>query len=145
LPFTKFLERLKFPRTLATFIAIILGLVFIGSIVYFLYFQITSFIKDVPTIKKNLADHYVTIQNWAEQKLHISTERQSVLINNATTEVKNAGSSYIDKTFLTISQAILLCVLVTFYTFFIIYYRDIIKRFFFSVFGKSNTSKVNDV
>jgi predicted PurR-regulated permease PerM len=145
LPFNNLLERLKCPRALANAIAITVGLILIGSIIYFFSIQISGFIKDLPAIKKNMHEHYITAQNWIEKKLDVSTKSQSVIINNATAEVKNSGGSYIGETFLTISEALLLIVLVAFYTFFILYYRHLIKRFFFSVFSKAQTSQVNDV
>jgi predicted PurR-regulated permease PerM len=145
LPFSNFLERLKFPRALANFTAITIGLIFIGSIIYFFSIQISSFIKDFPSIKRNLHNHYITIQNWLEHKLHVSTENQTVLINHATAEVKSSGGAYLGQTFLTISEALLLIVLVTFYTFFILYYRHLIKKFFFSIFTRAEDSVVNDV
>jgi predicted PurR-regulated permease PerM len=145
LPFTNFLERLHFPKVLANLISIILALIFIGGILYFLSSQISIFLRDIPSIKRNLSDHYDTIQNWIQQKLHISTERQTAMINNAAAKVKDSGSVYIGQTFLTITQSVLFIVLIMVYTFFILYYRHMIKRFFFAVFKKAHTPQVDEV
>ncbi len=146
LPFTNFLEhRLRFPKVLANVIVVIIALIFIGSILYFLSSQISNFLRDIPSIKKNLSDHYETVQSWIQRKLHISTESQTAMINNAAAKVKDSGTVYIGQTFLTITQSVLFIVLIMVYTFFILYYRHTIKHFFFAVFKKDHTSQVDEV
>jgi predicted PurR-regulated permease PerM len=145
LPFTNFLERHHFPKVLANLVSIIIALIFIGGIVYFLSSQISSFLRDIPSIKRNLNDHYIIIQNWIQRKIHISTESQSAMISNAAEKVKDSGSMYIGQTFLTITQSILFIILIMVYTFFILYYRHMIKNFFFALFKKAHTPKVDEV
>lgn len=145
LPFTNFLEKLHFPKALANLISIVIALIFIGGILYFLSSQISVFLRDIPSIRRNLADHYLSIQNWIQAKLHISTEKQTAIINTATAKVKDSGSVYIGQTFLTITQTVLLIILIMVYTFFILYYRHMIKRFFFAVFAKAHATQVDEV
>ncbi|MEI9935059.1 MAG: AI-2E family transporter, partial [Ferruginibacter sp.] len=145
LPFTNFLERKKIPKTFANLIAVITALIIVGGILYFFSFQITKFLRDIPSIKTHLTQHYNAMQNWMQQKLHISNESQTTLFNNAAEKVKDSGTMYIRQTFLTITQMIFLIALITVYTFFILYYRHTIRKFIIAVFKKAHTPKVNEV
>ena len=83
LPITSLLRRWYFPDTLANFIAVILALALIASVVYFLSSQMAGFFNDIPSIREHLATHITTLQNWVFQKLHISPAEQKVFIDNA--------------------------------------------------------------
>lgn len=145
LPLSNFLERLKFPKAIAGLVSVLLALIVIGGIVWFLSKQLTGFLKDIPSIKSHINEHFITIQSWVEQKFNISTEQQSVFINNARQGAKLNGSSYIGQTFLTVSQTILLIVLVAIYSFLILYYRHLIRKVIFALYSSSDQKKVQEV
>jgi predicted PurR-regulated permease PerM len=145
LPFTNMLERNRMPKALADLVAVITALILVAGILYFLYSQISRFLRDIPSIKSHLSEHYYAMQSWIQQKLNISNESQANIINNAAEKVKSSGGSYIGRTFLTITQLSFSIALVTVYTFFILYYRHSIKRFLIAVFKKTHTPKVNEV
>src|SRR5687767_13424518 len=82
LPVTNFLEqKARFPKSMANFISVILALSIIGALIYFFSQQISNFLQDIPTLKKNLDSHYETIQKWIQDKFGISTREQKALIN----------------------------------------------------------------
>ncbi len=144
LPFSNFLERLKFPRSLANLVSVLLAFIFIVAIVWFLSSHLTGFLKDIPSIKSHITEHFITIQNWVEQKFNISTAQQSVFIHNARQGVKFPGS-YIGQTFLTVSQTFVLIILVAIYSFLILYYRHLIRKVIFALFHNSHQIKVHEV
>ena len=145
LPLTNFLERHRFPKALANFISIFFALILIGSVVYFLSAQVSGFLKDIPSIKTNLTGHYIIIQEWIEQRLHVSCENQTAMLYTTVQKVKSSGTTYIGETFLTITQGVLLIVLVMVYTFFILHQRHMIRDFFFASFKKAHAPKVAEV
>lgn len=146
LPVTNFLEnKVRLPKSMANFISVIFALSIIGGLIYFFSQQISSFLQDIPTLKKNLETHYVTIQKWIQQKFHISTREQTAIFNNATADVKDSGSSVISQTVFTITNTLFYIILVAIYTFLILYYRHMIKRFIFAVFVKAKEPEVNEV
>jgi len=145
LPVTNFLEKCYLPSTLANFIAVIFALSVIAGTVYFLSSQIIGFLTDVPSIKEHLGEHLATLQNWVEQKLHVSTAQQKVFIDDAREGVKHSGGQYIGQTFLTVSQTVVLIVLVAIYSFLILCYRHLIKRFLFAVFSSRHKERLQHV
>lgn len=145
LPVTNFLEhKARFPKSMANFITVILALSIIGGLIYFFSQQISSFLQDMPVLKKNLETHYATVQKWVQHRFGISTREQTALINDATADV-NSGSSVISQTFFTITHTLFYIILVAIYSFLILYYRHMIKRFIFAVFVKAKEPEVNEV
>jgi predicted PurR-regulated permease PerM len=144
LPLSNFLERLKFPKAIAGIISVLLALIFIAAIVWFLSSQLSVFLKDIPAIKSHINEHFITIQTWVEQKFNISTEQQSILINNARRGVNFPTGTYIERTFLTVSQTIVLIILVAIYSFLLLYYRHLIKKVIFALFSSGHQVKVHD-
>ena len=142
LPLVNFLENKNIPRVLSIAISLFLAIVFISSIIYFLSTQIANFVDDVPSIKKHLNDHWLSLQKWIRAKLHISLREQNEYFNNAAEKIKGNGSDYISDTFFSITEALMLVILLPIYTFLILYYRDLIRRFLYAVFRKEHGDKV---
>ncbi len=146
LPVTNFLQhKLFFSRSLANLTSVVFSLAIIGGLIYFLSNQIASFLKDIPSIKEHLENHFATLQNWLQQKFHISTKQQSELIDTATEKVKNSGSSALGQTVFTITHTIFYIIMTAIYSFLILYYRHMIKRFLVAVFNKAEEPQVAEV
>lgn len=145
LPVVNFLESKKVPEVLAIGIALLLFAAFVGTIIYFLSTQIASFVDDIPAIKNKLNEHFITFQVWVKNHMHISLSEQNEYINNATEKIKANGTGYLTNTVFSITEAVLLLILLPLYTFLLLYYRDLIKRFLFAVFKRTNTEKVANV
>jgi predicted PurR-regulated permease PerM len=145
LPVTNFIERFKVPKAIANLIAVLIALFFISIIIYFLSSQISSFATDLPSIKKHLSEHYIALQNWVKKEFHVSFNQQAAILQHAASEVKNSGGGYIGQTFSSLTETLLTAVLVTIYSFLILYYRHHIKRFLFAVFKQEHADKVQEV
>ncbi|MEP7141488.1 MAG: AI-2E family transporter [Ferruginibacter sp.] len=144
LPVTNFLGRFL-PATLANFIAVILALAIIAGTIYFLTSQMAGFFNDIQSIREHLAEHLTTLQTWAEQTLHISSAQQKIFIENAKEGIRHSGGQYIGQTFLTLSGTAFLIVMVTIYSFLILCYRHLIKRFLFAVFNSEHEESLKYV
>lgn len=145
LPLVNFFENRKVPRVLSIAISLFLSLVFISTLVYFLSTQIANFVDDIPSIKKHLNDHWITVQKWIRNKMHISLREQNEYFNEAAEKITGTKSEYISDTFFSITEAIMLLILLPIYTFLILYYRDLIRKFFYAVFRKEYSEKVSIV
>ncbi len=142
LPMVNFLERKKFSRVLSIAIALLFSLLFISAIVYFLSTQIIIFIDDIPSIKKHLNDHWITLQKWIRAKMNISLKEQDKYFNDAAENITGSKGEYISDTFFSITEALMLVILLPIYTFLILYYRDLIRRFLYAVFRKEYSERV---
>ncbi len=142
LPLITFLESKNISRVFSIAISLLVAALFIGAIIYFLSRQISIFVDDIPSIKKHLNDHWITLQKWIRAKMHISFREQNEYFNNAAEKITGTKGEYISNTFFSITEALMLIILLPIYTFLILYYRDLIRRFLYTVFRKEYSDKV---
>ena len=145
LPITNFLEKIHVPKIMASLIAIFTAIIFISTIVYFLSSQVSGFVQDIPSIKSHLSDHFTTIQKWVYQKFNFTVKEQTSMIATAKDKIQNSGSNVIGQTFISVTGALLTIVLLPVYTFLILYYRNMIRKFLIALFKGEHENKVKEV
>jgi predicted PurR-regulated permease PerM len=145
LPVVNFLQSQKFPRVISIAISIILAIGFIAGVIYFLSSQIASFMQDIPSIKQHLNEHFISLQNWVKNKLHISFQQQNEYLNEQADKLKETGTGYISHTFFSVTEAVMLLILMPIYTFLLLFYKDHIRRFLFAVFKREHAPGIKNV
>jgi predicted PurR-regulated permease PerM len=145
LPVVNFLEIKKITKILSIAISMILAMGFIAGIIYFLSSQISNFMQDIPSIKAHLNDHFISLQNWVKEKFHVSFQEQNEYLNEQANKLKESGTGYISHTFFSITEAIMLLILMPIYTFLLLFYKDHIYKFLFAVFKQEYTPGVQNV
>lgn len=146
LPVTNFFEnKCHFPKIAANIIPVILALSLIAFLIYFFSQQLASFLKDIPSLKRNLEEHIETLQRWIQRKFHLSNQEQTELLQNATGDVQESSSMMISQTVFTITHTIFYIILIAIYSFLILYYRHMIRRFIYAVFIRAGEPQINDV
>lgn len=145
LPVTNFLSRkVRFPNAMANLASVILALSLIAGLIYFFSYEVASFLKDIDSIKKHLSDHYETLQKWIQLKFNVSPRQQEKMIENATANSKSS-SEVIGETVFTITRTMVYIIMVAIYSFLILHYRHMIKRFLVDLFNKAHEPYVNEV
>ncbi len=145
LPINNWLVKHKFPKVPAMLLSILIAVLGIAGIIYFLSSQVAGFMEDLPKIKQNLNHHLNTAQQWIGENLNISKKEQNKAVQDATNNMKNNGPGMIGTTFMSAASAVIMIVLLPIYTFLIMYYRTLIKKFLVDVFTDKNKSKVEEV
>lgn len=145
LPIVEFFERRKTPSVLSIILSLLIAVLVIAIVIYFLSTQIASFVDDIPSIRLRLEEHFISLQEWIKAKLHISMTEQNEYLTNAAEKIKASSSGYLSNTFFSITEALMFVILLPIYTFLILYYKDLIRRFFYSVFKKENHERVGNV
>ena len=141
IPVNNYLERKKFSRPTAIVVSLAISFLFMFGIVYFLSIQILAFLDDIPIIKEKINELIYTVQRWLHQRFGLSMREQSDYINTA----KNSGSGMLGDTVLSLTDILLGIVLLPIYTFLILYYRDMLKRFMIAIFKDGNRETVEEV
>lgn len=145
LPFSNWLERQKVPQVAAMLLSIFVAILFIAAVVYFFSTQIAEFTDDLPKIKRNLNRHITTVHNWVRENFNITRREQEEAVQSATEDMKTTGPGMLGTTFITAASVLILVVLLPIYTFLIMYYRDLIRNFFISIFAEHHRSSVEEV
>jgi predicted PurR-regulated permease PerM len=117
----------------------------IAAIVYFLSMQLGQFIEDLPRIRRNLNGQIDTVQQWIRLNLNISKKEQQEAIQSASADMKTTGPGMLGTTFITAASAIIFIFLLPIYTFLILYYRELIRNFFVSIFADKHRASVEEV
>jgi predicted PurR-regulated permease PerM len=146
LPLANFLQhKARFSPVMANLTVVLLALFFIIGIIYFFSHQIAGFLQDIPSIRQHLESHYETLQHWIQQKFNISSGQQTVLIKSATQDVKDQGTQVIGETFFTITHTVFYVILIAIYSFLILFYRHLIRKFIFDLFKKAGDTEISAV
>jgi len=77
LPLVSFLESKNLGKVLSIGVALIIFIGFVALVIYFLSSQIVSFVKDVPSIKRHLNEHFLAVQGWIYNKFNIPFSEQN--------------------------------------------------------------------
>ena len=127
------LEEKKVPRALAIIISMILILALMAVVFLVFYFELISFYDEIPIITTRVEHQLVELQQTIEEKTKISSESQVTWLNsNIDRVVENGGDLFSNLLFIT-SGFLIKVVVVPFYIFFLLYYRDIFKEFVLQV------------
>jgi predicted PurR-regulated permease PerM len=140
-PLNNFLENRKVSRPTAIVLSLAVSFLFIFGIIYFLSIQILAFLDDMPIIRERMNELIYSLQRWLHQRFGLSMREQTNYINTA----KEGGSGILGDTFLSITDILLGLTLLPIYTFLILYYRNMLKKFIITVFKDGNREKVEDV
>jgi predicted PurR-regulated permease PerM len=145
LPVNKWLVKIGLPQVPAMILSIMVAVVIIVGIAYFLSSQLSQFLEDLPRIRQNLDKHVETVQQWIRRNFNISKKEQQEALESASADMKTTGPGMLGTTFMTAASAIILVFLLPIYTFLILYYRDLIKNFFISIFANKHRTSVEEV
>jgi predicted PurR-regulated permease PerM len=145
LPVVQFFQRYKFSNLFAILVTIILAILVIAVVVYFLSSQIMNFFDDWPAIKERFAELIKSLQVWIKENFNVAIRKQDQYIKETTKSVETSAGGIVGKTFVSLTEALSYIVLLPIYTFLILYYRHLIKRFLIDVFKNSSEEKVQDI
>ena len=145
LPFNNFLEK-KLSRVWAISMSLTISLVVLVGFIYFLSVHLSSFVDDLPRIKSQLNRHLRTIQTWAYQQFHLTRLEQKQYIDKATSQIQGKdGGGFLGQTLITITNSVIFIVLLPIYTFLILYYRNMIRKFLENIFAADHRGHVIEV
>lgn len=142
LPFNNFLER-KMSRVWAIIISLTISLVLLIAVIYFFSMHIAGFIDDLPRIKSQLNRHLRTVQTWAYHQFHLTRTEQKQYIEKATSQIQGKdGKGFLGETLISITNSIIFIVLLPIYTFLILFYRNMIRKFLINIFADHHREHV---
>ena len=145
LPVITFLERKGIHHVVAISVALSVSMILIGFIFYFLITQIVNFLDDLPAIQERLENLSSVIQKWVRETFSVTIRKQNQYINESALKMKGSGVDILQQTFVTVTQVLSYMVLLPLYTFLILYYRNMIKKFLADVFKGSSAEEVREI
>ena len=141
-PIYSFLLRKKIPKIISIVSIIIFMLILLGFIVFFISTQLRPVIYDYANIKSNILNHVNVISKWLGEKTGISSAEQSDIIKHQTNVLLDSTGTFIKSAVSSISTTFIFFVLFPIYTFLILLYKDVLKKFLIMWFHVDETEKV---
>lgn len=136
-PFTKRLEKMKIPRSLASGCSIVLVLLILGALIYVFSAQIGRVSGELPAIEEKLNVAIDRGQIFLEERFQIDQSQQRNYIREAMRNFFQNSSSLFRTTFSLTAGLINYLVIIPITLFFFLYYRSFLKEFIFMLMPRS--------
>lgn len=136
------MEKKGIPKGLAALISVLLAIAVVFVVFYFISTQIISFRNDLPKVAQELYNGIDDLQNWAQQRFHVSAAAMQEYLNTAASEGLAHTTSLVGSTFSTLSSTLIYLVLIPIYTFLLLLYRQMVKNFLVKSFSETHTPVV---
>lgn len=143
-PLARFFERLKLGKAFASILSVIIALTILWLIGWFIVHQSIIIGKDASAITAKVVSVLERAQLWVEETFGIQrTAMMDQLRDQGNKLLSNAGAMA-SATFGSIGNILAGAVLVPLFSFFLLYYRDFFREFFFKAFQGVPQSKVHE-
>ncbi|PRD57242.1 AI-2E family transporter [Sphingobacterium gobiense] len=142
-PLARFLERMRLGKAFAAILSVLIAIAIIWTLGWFIVHQSIIISKDASAITAKVMSSLERAQAWVEQSFGIErTEIMDQLQDQGNKLASNAGS-VITATFGSIGNMVAGVILVPLFSFFLLYYRDFFREFFFRTFKSVPHTKVD--
>ncbi len=145
LPFTNFLVRKKIPKAFSIIIPLALAILVGTGILYLLSAQVLHFMDDLPALKERMNDVTLSFQKWIRESTDMTIKKQNLYVKQAVDNLKEKTPQIAGATFGSITGILTYVALMPIYTFLLLYYRSIIKKFLVGVFKNGSEENVRDI
>lgn len=140
-----FNKKLHIPHVIAVLTAVLLFVIFVISIIFFISWQVTDFVEDWPKIQYNMRANYENLQRWIKDSFNISYKKQETYLESMKNDSLNNKKELVGNTLSTFSSTILNLVLIPLYTFLILLYRNLFKKFLSKLVAQKNHPTLVDI
>ncbi|RYZ26036.1 MAG: AI-2E family transporter, partial [Chitinophagaceae bacterium] len=145
LPTYRRLRNRRAPEGLAIFLSILLLIIVLAGVIWFFSSQISGLVADFPQIKKNVTVHLNSLSEWIGRSFGISAQRQTQMISDYNDKLLNLATGMLGGAASSVTGVLIFIGLLPIYIFLMLFYKNLLLRFVFLWFPKSNHPKVEDV
>ncbi|WP_309609959.1 AI-2E family transporter [Flavobacterium sp.] len=141
LPFSKWMESKKIPRSLAVFFCLLALLLTIALLISVLGWKMSELFTDIDMIKEKAIQKSQEIQTYIFNNLNISIKEQDAILKSE----KPSVSNIMEMMFGSIAYVFSTLILVLVYYVFLLYYRTHIRNFFLKVSARSEREEMEQM
>ncbi|MDH5825667.1 AI-2E family transporter [Sphingobacterium faecium] len=136
---------MKFPRTVAGIVTVLLFFGFVGFGFYMLASQLSIIKDDWPAFKEQILAGFQNVQIWVTDHFGVMHNEQMDIINKTASKSLDSGTLLLGTALLSLSSLFILLVFTFLYTFFLLIYRSHIVRFLLLLNNEEHHDIVLDV
>ncbi len=144
-PLARLFERIRLGRAFSALLSVTIAIAIISAILWFIVHQSIIIGKDATAITSKVLSVLDGGQEWLYENFGIGKNQVlDKLREQGNKSLENVGS-VLTSTFGSIGSMLASAILVPLYSFFMLYYRDFFREFFFKAFKSTPQQKVNEV
>jgi len=144
-PLARLFERIRLGRAFSALLSVTIAITIISAILWFIVHQSIIIGKDATAITSKVLSVLAGGQEWLYENFGIGKNQVlDKLREQGNKSLENVGS-VLTSTFGSIGSMLASAILVPLYSFFMLYYRDFFREFFFKAFKSTPQQKVNEV
>ncbi|MBI9033323.1 MAG: AI-2E family transporter [Bacteroidales bacterium] len=128
-PFSYFLETKKFPRALATAIAILSMITVFTGILFLIYWQVSKMIGDFPQLKSQALLNVDQMEMFIESNFGIDASKQHRWLKESVNNLFESGSEFSKNIFSGASSTMFKMFVLPVFIFYLLQYRDKFLKF----------------
>lgn len=144
-PLERLIARTGLPRVICILLSLVIAIVVLSALIIFISYQASSFVKDLPAIKKNLSDFFSTAQEWINTTFHVSKQQQNQVITDAQKDGMDNAKEVAGTTLQVLTASLATLILVPIYIFLFMYYRNHLVMFSIKIFDDKHSTTVAKV
>ena len=144
-PFVNFLCHRGMNRVVAIFIAILISMIVVGGLFYFIFSQATMFSETFPQLRDKFNDFLLQTVEWVSDTFDVSTAKINAWIAKTKAEGMSNSGTVVGQTLLTVTNLVVLSLLLPVYTFMILFYKPLLLDFIGKLFNKETHSTLAEI
>ncbi len=141
-PVVKWMERKRIPRAIAIIASMVLMILVLTVVLLIITSEMIGFSDEIPEITQRLEGQVYALQAFIERYFSVSPQLQMDWLSRSMNTMLQSSGSYFSTLVQGVSGFLTKLGLIPVYMFFILYYRDIFKEFFFRISPKEKHEKV---
>ncbi len=135
-PISKYLERKRWPGSLAITVCLLIVTVLIAALILLLVLEVKAFMRDLPGLQPQLEKGVHELQAWLEDTFNISIASQATWIDNAPAALKTNAANFLQGTLQTTMNTLFIAFMIPVYTALFLYGRGMFVRFLQQLTGE---------
>ena len=144
-PLARRLESWKIPRLLSSIIAVIVAIIVISGLIYLIINQVLNIGKNGEDMVARFQGILQVILDWANRQFGLTNDMVSEKFNEFTNNLLSNATIYLQTAFSSLGGILSSGVLVPLFVFFMLYYRDFFREFFFKSFKSTGNERVSKI
>ncbi|MFI5153169.1 MAG: AI-2E family transporter [Chitinophagales bacterium] len=144
-PICKWLERRRFPRSIAIAFVMLLLIILFSILISILGYELNVFLRDIPLVADKLNAYSPGIQTWIENHLGIDSASQSDWLEKIILDIRNGLSGTLKSIFTATISTLFMLVIIPIYASLFLYHRGVFVKFLESIVGESYRDRMHNI
>ena len=135
------IKKRRVPEVVSILIALLLANIIIFGIIFLLVTEVSSFLKDFPTLQKNFEVYLSKTNYWLINNFHVKRN----FLNQQVQQISGNNNEIVANAFFSLTDIVNNLLLIPLYTFLILYYRKLLMKFLIDLCETEPAPRIFDV